>query len=84
MKFFTKVKWVGVITALAGGIGFLVSRFGGQVQQRLKEAQKKRELQDELATILGEKARVEAALQQLETPDDDDDDGEEENDEVDK
>lgn len=80
MKLFTKVKLIGVITALAGGIGFLVSRFGGQVQQRLKEAEKKRELQDELAAILGEKARVEAALQQLETPDEGDDG----DDEVDK
>ena len=77
MKLFTKIKWMGAITVLAGGIGFLVSRFGGQVQQRLKEAQKKRELQDELATILGEKARVEEALRQLEQPDEEDEeDGE--------
>ena len=84
MKLFTKIKFIGVITALAGGIGFLVSRFGGQVQQRLKEVQKKRELQEELATILGEKARVEEALRQLEKPDEGDDEGDDDHDEVDK
>ena len=84
MKLLTKIKFIGVITALAGGIGFLVSRFGGQVQRRLKDAQKKRELQDELAAVLGEKARIEEALRQLETPDVPDEDDELGDGEVDK
>jgi len=68
MKFLAKVKFVGAMTLLAGGIGYLVSRFGGQMKQKLKEAQKKRELQAELAAVLGEKARIEEELRQLETP----------------
>lgn len=66
MKVLTKIKFVGAMVILAGGVGFLVSRYGGQMRQRLQEAQKKRALQAELASIMGEKARVEEELRQLE------------------
>jgi hypothetical protein len=69
MKLLAKVKFVGAMTLLAGGVGYLVSRFGGQMKQKLKESQKKRELQAELAAVLGEKARIEEELRQLEAPD---------------
>lgn len=68
MKLVTKLKVLGVATAFAGAVGFLVSRFGGQVQQKLKEAKKRRELQEELSRVLGEKARIEEALRQLDEP----------------
>ena len=66
MRLSTKLKLIGIATLLAFAIGYVLSRYRRIIKKQWDQARQKRELNRELAQVLGEKARIEEELRQME------------------
>ena len=66
MRGLTTLKRSGAAAVLAFAGGYAITRYGGQMRHRLKQANKRRKLQSELSHVMGEKARIEEELRQME------------------
>ena len=66
MRLSTRIKLVAVATAVAFLAGYIVSRYGRLLREQWDLGRRRRQLNRDLATVLGEKARIEEELRQME------------------